>query len=280
MIADIVFKLLRKSLHPALYRKISKGALGRGKKYYKPATYAAIFKQYCDCGLEFRDRVVLEVGPGRQVFTALYFLANGAREALIADPVADPSSLAEQLEAFNAYTGKNLGPETLDRIRVFKNIQEVPSRYDARVDLICSFHVLEHLPEIRDFFANHRRLLSKAGLAYHRVDISDHTYQYFDRFSLTRRIAPSRSLYHLRYSQRTFGLLNDGKCYMNRILLPGYLQEVHRQELRVSDLWRVPYRQVPVHPDLVSRFPGTSPDDLFLTEFSFKLTQAGSPGRL
>src|SRR5688572_11568729 len=105
LIEDIVFKLARKALSPDIYRRLSYGGLGRGEQCHRPQIFADIHRHYLERGLDFAGKTVLEVGPGRQLFTAFHFLADGAREVLVADPVADASSLAEQAEAFRAREG-------------------------------------------------------------------------------------------------------------------------------------------------------------------------------
>jgi SAM-dependent methyltransferase len=273
MIEDVLYKLARKALPAGAYRNLAQSFFGRGKGYFRPATYRAIYEYYRGRGLEFRGRRILEVGPGSQLFTAFFFLADGAEEVLVADPKVDPDSARAQLEQFNAAFKAGLGPEALSRLSLFTDTSAVPQAYNGRIDLICSHNVLEHVPDPGAFLAENVRLLSPEGASCHRVDVSDHTYHVFGKFRLLHAWGAGRSLYHLRYSDRAFRILNDPKCWMNRVLLPAYLEAARAHGLRVRELDRSRFREVPVHPDL-GRLPGAHiPEDLYVTDFFIRLSK-------
>lgn len=268
MIDDILYKLLRKTLHPHLYHRISRSVLGRGKRYHQAPTYLNIYEHYRNNGLRFNGKVVLELGSGDQYYTALSFLSSGAKQVLLVDPVLSPKSFTKDLETLGRITGCSLPPDAGARITCCRSIQDVPSEYNDHVDIICSHNVLEHFSDLESFFAHNQRLLANSGISYNRVDLSDHTYHVFVKFKLTRAINQRRGLHHLRYSNKTFQLLNDPKCYMNRRLLPTYLELAKRHHLDVRELQTIPFRQVPIHSDLYSG--PLDAEKLFITAFSIK----------
>lgn len=271
MIEDILYKMIRKALPSGLFQVASR-LLGRDKAYHRPGTYRGIYDYYRSHGLDFRGKTVLEVGPGSQLFTAFFYLADGADQILVADPKVDPESVHRQLQEFNAFSQNPLGSETTAKIKFFRDTREIPNEYNGRIDLICSNNVLEHLPDLGSFYADNARLLSPYGESCHRVDVSDHTYHLFSKFPLLRNLGHRRSLYHLRYSNRAFQLLNDPKTYMNRKLLPVHLDHVRGVGLRIAELQRQAFPQVPIHPDLWKGSALPPAEDLHLTDFYFKVT--------
>lgn len=277
MITDILYKLLRKSLTPLLYRRVARSVLGRGRAYHRPHTYLDIFSHYRERGLDFRGKTVLECGPGGQFFTAFSFISEGAMKVLLVDPVIDPEALPAQVATYEATVGFKLPADAASRIECYRDLSEVPGRLDGTVDTLCSNHVLEHVSDLDSFFRNNHRLLSPAGRAYHRVDVSDHTYHVFDKFRITRNINQKRSLFHLRYSKAMFRFLNDGKCYMNRAILPVHRRMAVKNGLAVEDLRISPYRKIPIHPELLAELGDCKPEDLFLTEFSIILRKSAGP---
>jgi SAM-dependent methyltransferase len=221
----------------------------------------------------FAGKTVLEVGPGNQLFTAFHYLEEGAGRVLVADPKVDPGSLARQLSRFNARSETPLAVNAASRIEFFRDVSEVPAAYDGRIDLICSHNVLEHIEDLESFYRDNARLLAPNGEAWHRVDVSDHTYHLFSRFPPLRALGHRRSLYHLRYSERAFRTLGDAKTYMNRRLLPLHREWIRKADLRISGLSTTPFPPVPIHPDLLKGVSPVSPDDLYLTDFLVKLVK-------
>jgi SAM-dependent methyltransferase len=89
----------------------------------------------------------------------------------------------------------------------------------ASFDLITSTDTAEHVPhdDLRAILVECRRLLRPDGLLSFRADLEDH-YSRFDR---------SISRYNfLRYSDRTWSLLNPALHYQNRLRYPEYVRLV------------------------------------------------------
>jgi hypothetical protein len=87
---DILWKLFRKSLSPGLYEKLRLSVFGRTKKYLSLQTYEDIFKHYTSVKLSFKNKVVIEVGPGLHFFTSFFFLSHGAKKVILVEPAMPP----------------------------------------------------------------------------------------------------------------------------------------------------------------------------------------------
>jgi SAM-dependent methyltransferase len=85
------------------------------------------------------------------------------------------------------------------------------------VDFVTSTNTLEHIPaaDLVPILAECRRLLRPDGLVSSRIDLCDH-YSYADR-----GLTPYN---FLRYSDRTWRVLNAGLSRQNRLRRPDYLQ--------------------------------------------------------
>lgn len=253
MLDDILFKLARKNLSGRLYRAFSTGPFGRTSKYDAIGSYEAIIRHYQVRGLDFQGKRVLEVGSGNQFYTPFHFLAAGARLVLIAEPMLSWDRFERDLEIFNRQAPVKLDPSRARKgIRSFRTTGEMPAEWNGQADIICSHNVLEHFEDLAGYFADTRRLLSPEGVAYNKVDLSDHTYHIFAKYPFTQWLLRRRMLHHLRYSQEAFHRLNDPKCYMNRVLLPTYLEMVRNQGLQIRELVTEGRISARVHPDLLA----------------------------
>jgi SAM-dependent methyltransferase len=185
MLFDIAYKLARKSMPTGLYDAISYDLLGRRSNYEKKGTYEAIFRHYLDQGVDFRGKTVVEAGSGLQYFTSLYFLSAGAAEVSLVEPklAFDADVLRKTVEAFNRGADKPLAFEDVrSRIFCYRDLRQIPEVSRESADLLVSYTVLEHVADLGSFFSESARVLKPGALAYHLVDLSDHTYQVFARW--------------------------------------------------------------------------------------------------
>ena len=281
MLFDIAMKLARKSLSQGFYNKISYDLLGRRRNYERIGTYADIHRHYREHGISFQGKNVVEVGAGLQYFTALFFLADGASQVTLVEPklIFSAEELRRTLAAFNGHASRPrplTEAEVRDRIQCFRDLSEVPRSMDGQADLLCSFTVLEHVHDLPGFFSESNRILKPGGCAYHMVDLSDHTYQVFARFRLLSGLNSSRALYHLRYSPGLFGVLNDPKCYMNRVLMPAYLDLAGKNGFTIVRKDTQPYPgKVKIHPRLLDE--GARDEEMLrITTLSLTLEKTGA----
>lgn len=277
---DIAYKLARKALPRKVYSGISGSFLGRDKSWKTLPTYEGVFRYYQGAGLDFRGRNVIEVGCGDQLYTALYLLQAGAESVHLVEPklVLAPGKLDTALESFTRHTRRPwVGDYPATRILAYRDLREMPSSLEGKADLLVSHLVLEHVPDLGEFFGQSARVLAPGGLCHHRVDLSDHSYHVFGKYPLLAAFAERRSLFHLRYSDAAFDLLNDPKCFMNRKLLPEYLALAAVHGFEVKGLKKRRGLPLPVHQDLRFRQSPVDPDDLAVAEFSIDLKKSGGP---
>jgi hypothetical protein len=273
MFVDLLYKLARKSFPVRLFRALFSGRPGRGGARSLVA-HAETFDHYRRAGRDFRNKIIAEIGGGDQFHTALFFLCAGARDVILVDPRLRQrkEGLEEEVQRFQRFTGYRIDPDyAADRIFCFADIAEIPWWFDGEIDFLCSHQALEHLKDIRSLFLHSRRLLSPQGVSHHKVDLSDPAYEGLARYRFTRGLAARMSLHHLRYSDYLFDLLNDDSCYINRMLLPEYLELAKKYRLRVNGLARNVCDAAVIHSDLTARHPGYAPDDFKVTDFSIEL---------
>ncbi len=134
------------------------------------------------------------------------------------------------------------------------------------VDFVSSTDTCEHIPErdLGEIFGECRRLLTPGGAFSCRIDLQDH-YSYFDR---------SLSRYNfLRFSDRTWSLVNSPLHHQNRLRAPDYLRLVRDAGLELvaerasgpSEEGLAELRALPVAP----RFRRYAPEELGVTILSF-----------
>jgi SAM-dependent methyltransferase len=256
-------KFSRAVLHLDAYEKHGPGV---------PAAEATFFEFGAGWDLAIPLSYAL-LGVGRQVVVDI---RPSARLELVGDTIAAFERLRPELE--EAAAGRALrvlgGPiSTLAELE-----QRFGIRYlapcDARdtglpegsVEFVSSTDTCEHIPspDLAAIFAECRRLLRPGGAFSCRIDLQDH-YAYFDR---------GLSRYNfLRFSDRTWGLVNSPLHFQNRLRGPDYLRLVRDAGLELlvenpsgpSDQGRAELRTFP----LAERFRGYSLDDVGVTVLSF-----------
>jgi SAM-dependent methyltransferase len=212
------------------------------------------------------------LGVGRQV---VIDIRPSARIELVNETIAALERLRPELEQAAGRSLRDLGGP-------IASIAELEPRFgirylapcDARdsglppsiVDFVSSTDTCEHIPgdDLASIFRESYRLLRPGGAFSCRIDLQDH-YAYFDR---------GLSRYNfLRFSDRTWRVVNSPLHHQNRLRSPDYLQLVRDAgfELVVerpsgpSDAGRAELRSLP----LAERFRPYSEDDLGVTVLSF-----------
>lgn len=273
---DQIYKYTRKSLNPKFYRGISNSIFGRSQKWSRIENYQTVFNFYQNDKFSFEGKTVLEIGSGAQLYTALFFMAAGAKQVILVDPKwkGEVKNFKEALNSFNQFNSSHpLLIEVEQNISCLVALTDITPNLNNSIDFIGSYLVLEHFSEISSFFAHVKRLLSPLGISRNKVDLSDHTYHIFGKYPFTRNFGAKRCLYHLRYSNNTFAKLNDPKCFMNRILFPEYLKEVEQHQLSILNVEKRFDASAVVHPELIRNNPCVNFNDLQIIDFNLDLSK-------
>jgi SAM-dependent methyltransferase len=272
---DFCYKLARKSTPRFFYEVFRSSYFGRRKFLENIDIYREHFLKYQEVAQTgFTNKIVLEVGSGDQIFTALFFLNQGCRRVIIVDPkieiIDNAERLASAISVFKAACPQfsMSESEVKERILTEKNCCKIADSFNNGIDFIFSHTVLEHFQDLDEFYSNVRRLLAQDGVSFNKVDLSDHTYHIFSRFKFSHPLARWGRLSHLRYSDKTFALLNDPKCYMNRKPLPLYCQKAKAYNLKCRITEKELFdRAVKVHKDVVKELDAFDKEDINVLQF-------------
>lgn len=215
------------------------------------------------------------LGVGRQI---VIDIRPSARTELVNETIAALERLRPELEETAARSLSDLGGPV-------SSVAELEPRFgirylapcDARttglpsgsLDFVSSTDTCEHIPapDLAEIFAECRRLLRPGGAFSCRIDLQDH-YAYFDR---------SLSRYNfLRYSDRTWRLVNSPLHYQNRLRAPEYLELVRDAGLELAVInpsGPSPEGRTELEAlELAPRFRKYSPEDVGVTILSFVAT--------
>jgi SAM-dependent methyltransferase len=267
-------------------RSFPVGDAGLKQKFARACSHLALYEEHGP-GVPAAEATFFEFGAGWDLAIPLAFAMLGIGRQIVIDirPSARPELVSETIAAFERLRPEleeTAGRSLRDLGGPIASVAELEPRFgirylapcDARatglpagsVDFVSSTDTCEHIPEpdLAAIFAECRRLLRPGGAFSCRIDLQDH-YAYFDH---------SLSRYNfLRFSDRTWALVNSPIHFQNRLRAPEYLGLVRDAgfELVVdnpsgpSEQGRAELRELP----LAERFRGYSIDDLGVTILSF-----------
>ncbi len=277
-IFDLGWNLFRKALGTRLYTTLRKSPLGRPGTYFSLPTFKCIFDRYRSNGFDFTGKHILEVGGGRQFYTAGLFLSAGAKDVTLVDPVfAQPgiendTLIREHFSSLQAtcHTGSSLRN---DRIHCYPSLDGLVATSSHRFDFIGSHFALEHFRDLDNFFSSAAGLLSSGGTTINFVDLSDHAYHLFNSRPLTRKLYLQRQLYHLRYSDALYNAITDPRIWVNRALLPTYRELARRHRFSIRHLATTTCQPTIIHPDVIRANKVIHVADLYVTHFTLQLVR-------
>jgi len=277
MLFDVPYKLFRKVLPQVVYGGAIKKVFGRQKEFEHLDHFEFIYNHYCHKGLNFKDKTVLELGAGNQIYTALFFIHEGAKKVILVDPKIDFDQQARDkaIEDFMIFKkSSNNISDFLDKIEFHPGLESLPQEYISGIDLICSYTVLEHIKDLRSMFLMCKKLINQTGSIFHEVDLTDLIYHFFNRYKRLKSLWLKRMAFHLRYSNKMFSVLNDNKCYMNRKMLPDYLKIIEQAGLHVKELQKNPLTtMVRAHKDLKVNDNSKNAEDCKIGTFGILLAK-------
>ena len=256
------------------------------QKFTRAVNHLAAYEKHRP-GVAAEEATFFEFGAGWDLAIPLSYALLGigsqvvidirpsARTELVSDTVAKLERLRPELEEIAGRPLRDLGGPVA-------SLAELEPRFgirylapcDARatglpagsLDFVSSTDTCEHIPasDLAAIFAECRRLLRPGGAFSCRIDLQDH-YSYFDH---------SLSRYNfLRFSDRTWRLVDSPIHYQNRLRSPDYLRLVREAGFELvaqrpsgpSEEGRAELQALP----LAERFRGYSLEELGVTVLSF-----------
>jgi SAM-dependent methyltransferase len=220
-------------------------------------------------GRPLGEAVFYEFGAGWDLAVPLSLWALGVERQIVVD--LRPNVRLELVNTSIARLGRLVSNRGLrDPGGTIASVKELEPRFgirylaplDARatglppgsVDFVTSTSTLEHIPEeeLVPLLAECRRLLRQDGAVSSRIDLSDH-FSHFDH-----SLSPYN---YLRYSDRTWRLVNSELLYQNRLRRSDYVSAFDRAGLTVvaERTWQP---NVDLPEDIDSRFRDYYPEDL------------------
>lgn len=185
-------------------------------------TFVELEKTFDQYDITFKDKQIIELGPGNSIALALNCLCSGARKYLMADKYPrilktekQAKHLLEQVTYFESKYRCNLdnfiNKDNLEFNESFlaytpdsaEDLRNIPSH---SIDIILSISVFEHIRDVENSFREMRRVLKEGGVMYHSIDMRDH-YNFNEPFKF------------LKYSDFTWDnfLTKEGYSYTNRL---------------------------------------------------------------
>lgn len=158
-------------------------------------------------GSDINGKVILELGPGDSISTAIIAASYGAKAILIDVGNYVKEDLETYLKLVKSLQSKGFNPPNIENCKTIQDIlsvckakyytdgvyslQKIPS---DSVDLIFSQAVLEHIwkQEFFPMMSECKRILFQNGVASHRVDLRDHLGGALNSLRFSERIWESK----------------------------------------------------------------------------------------
>jgi len=186
-----------------------------------------------DKNYSFKDKVILEIGPGNTLLLAIIFILNGADRVYLVDrfkQIFDDllnsilyNQIIKKLHTNNHFHDIKDFQSIKNKIRYFsKNpIEAFNQLRNESVDLIFSNAVLEHVSELDLAIKKISMLLKQGGYTFHHVDLKDH-YHTNDKCYLN----------FLKYSERIWNFIGN----TNRIRYSEYISLFGKNKFEILEI--------------------------------------------
>ncbi len=231
-----------------VYRSLPASEAAFRRKFDRAVSHLAAFAEHGPPSRAVGEAVFYEFGAGWDLAIQLSFWSLGVDRQILVDirPNLRPELVNVTIERLTRLRGdlekeagrklREAGPHNVSSAAELENrfgITYLAPR-DARatglaagsVDFISSTNTLEHIPEddLVPILAECRRLLRPDGVMSSRIDLRDHF------CDVDARLSPYN---FLRYSDRTWRLVNSKLGYQNRLRRPDYLRAFGEAELSI-----------------------------------------------
>lgn len=141
-------------------------------------------KEY-DNNYNFKNKTILEIGPGKNLLLAIIFILNGAKKVYLIDKYKQIFNDKFNIKLYNQYLilhleeyKKNIKNyfSIKEKIIYFgkESIEKINKLENNSIDFIFSHAVLEHVFNLDLTIKRIYQLLKRGGFSSHKVDLRDH----------------------------------------------------------------------------------------------------------
>lgn len=280
-IMDIIKKIIRKNslleelsyiIHnKLLYRWINfsgGGSIDMIAGYDQMAQHCEqVFNHYNDLGAcELNGKTVLEIGPGRTLGVAAFFVLNGADVVISIDRFnclrEDDEEIVKNICEKNngSYSKVHRKIRYISGIRI-ERIGEI--REKGEFDIIASNATLEHVEDLEKAFQQMSKVIKPGGIMLHEVDLACHN-----------RFAKIHPLAFLTFSDERWARMGNNVGQLNRFRFSHYLAFLEKSGFQIESYEitkRIGSSKIgEIRDSLDSIFAELSDDDLSILGFKFR----------
>lgn len=216
-----------------IVQKLSFDKLYRSSNEKVYGNYKLITDVYKKHKLSFKNKVVMEVGPGTSLVLALGLLNQGAKKIILLDrfPRWDFNIITREVNFLENDCGmkvrqfldNELKPKNEFFQYVKNSVESISDVESDSVDLITSFGVLEHIRDSDAAFREMKRILKSGGYMYHFISLGDH-YNFKD------------PLVFLKYSDYIWNCITkEGYSFTNRLRIDDYMEILDKNQFSIID---------------------------------------------
>lgn len=146
--------------------------------------YINQIKQH-DENYNFKNKTILEIGPGNNLLLAIIFILNGAERVYLVDKFKQIFDDKFNIKLYNHYLknqvtgyGRNIKSyfSIKEKIIYFgkQSIEKISNIKNESIDFVFSHAVLEHVSNLDLGLKRVLQLLKRGGFSYHKIDLRDH----------------------------------------------------------------------------------------------------------
>jgi hypothetical protein len=186
-------------------------------------------------GIDIKNKDMFIIGIGNHPFTAMRFLAEGVNTCYINDlseikkifskqEIEELYDLIEILNAKLARSFKKIFEQRenqliVKKLEIFDRIEFEKTDILKKFDIVFTTSVLEHVMDVKGFYAKMSSIAADGGWVYHRIDLKDH----LNFFS---------PLEFLKYSDEEYSLINTE----NRLRVSDHVDLLKLNNFIVKDI--------------------------------------------
>lgn len=236
-----------------------------------------VYIRHFDQLVNRKSPVILELGPGDSLSTALFSLAHDCSKTYMIDVGDYANRELENYRLVKDYVSKIIVNDKLSELQITSinemlnycnaeyytdGLESLKKIADKSVDLVFSQAVLEHIPknEFYETFIEIHRILKDDGICSHEIDLRDHL---------------ANGLNNLRFSEKFWEskFMSSSGFYTNRLRKSEMIEYFKKSGFNVTIMNETRWKKVPIdRSKLYGPFKSYSDDDLIISTFSVLLS--------